>query len=49
MEESIILFDKELRRTIEDTVADGGPLFGDLQWMETSLSNKFTVYTSWVE
>ncbi|KAK2380676.1 hypothetical protein QL285_068351 [Trifolium repens] len=32
-----MLFDKELRGTVEDIVVGGGPYFGDLQWRVASL------------
>jgi len=32
MEDATILFDKELRRAVEDIVVGGGLFFWDLQW-----------------
>jgi hypothetical protein len=37
VEEATMLFDKELRGTVEDIVVGGGPYFGDLQWRVASL------------
>ncbi|KAL6505584.1 hypothetical protein OROHE_022963 [Orobanche hederae] len=37
MEEAAVLFDKELRKAVEDIMVGGGPFFGDLQWRVASL------------
>ncbi|KAL6545127.1 hypothetical protein OROHE_009792 [Orobanche hederae] len=37
MEEAAVLFDKELRKAVEDIVVGGGPFFGDLQCRVASL------------
>ncbi|XP_022040435.1 uncharacterized protein LOC110942984 [Helianthus annuus] len=39
--EAVSVFDKGLRRAIEDIVVCGGPFFGDLQWRLASLPTRF--------
>ncbi|MCI71556.1 hypothetical protein A2U01_0092819, partial [Trifolium medium] len=41
MEETTVLFDKELRAAVENIVVGGGPFFGDLQCRIAFLPIKF--------
>jgi hypothetical protein len=44
LEETVVLFDKELRVAVENIVVGGGPFFVDLQWRIASLPIKFGGY-----
>jgi hypothetical protein len=41
MEETIVLFHRELRAAVENIMVGGSPFFGDLQWRLASLPIKF--------